>query len=212
MRSLDGFLNLHSHRGGRRVVLVHPAEGMNRSAANALLKGLEEPQAQAHFILVSHRPARLLATIRSRCVALQVALPDPAAASVWLKAQEAPEWEAWLAFAGGAPLHALEYASGAGALISGLRKALHAKDLETLGSITDREQLEALAEILQKHALNVAMASYCGRSRFGEAASSAHAAAWLRFARQMGRDRLLAGHPLNPRLFAGEMIAGMPKN
>ena len=44
-----------------------------------LLKGLEEPQADAHFLLVSHRPARLLPTIRSRCVALPVALAEAGA-------------------------------------------------------------------------------------------------------------------------------------
>ena len=212
VRLLDGFLNLRSHRGRQRVVLVSPAEDMNRNAANALLKGLEEPQGQAHFILVSHRPARLLPTIRSRCVALPVALPDPAAAGSWLKAQGAPDWEAWLAFAGGAPLRALEYTSGAGVTVARLLRALEAKDLGVLGSIHDREQLEALAEVLHKYALNVAMQSLCGRSRYGQASGSAHAADWLRYARQMGRDRLLASHPLNPRLFAGEMIAGMPGN
>jgi DNA polymerase-3 subunit delta' len=211
VRSLDGFLNLRSHRGGQRVVLVHPAEEMNLNAANALLKGLEEPQAQARFILVSHRPARLLPTIRSRCVALPVALPDAAAAGSWLKAQGALDWEAWLAFAGGAPLRALGYASDTGETIARLRKALETRDLDVLGAVNDRAQVEALAEVLQKHALSVAMASYCGRSRYGQAAGSAHGAAWLRYARQMGRNRLLASHPLNPRLFAEEMIAGMPK-
>lgn len=212
VRSLDGFLSLRSHRGRQRVALVHPAEEMNPNSANALLKGLEEPQGQAHFILVSHQPARLLATIRSRCVALPVALPDLAAAGDWLKARKAPDWEAWLAFAGGAPLRALEYASEAGAPVARLLKALQAKDLDALGAVNDRAQLEALAEVLQKHALNVAMRSLAGRSRYGEAAKSAQAAAWLRFARKMGRNRLLASHPVNPRLFAGEMLAEMPKS
>ncbi len=212
VRSLDGFLNLRSHRGRQRVVLVHPAEDMNRSAANALLNGLEEPQAQAHFILVSHRPARLLPTIRSRCVALPAAQPDPAQAGAWLKAQGAADWESWLAFAGGAPLRALEYASGAGEPVAKLLSALRSKDPDALGAVNDREQVEALAEVLQKHALNVAMQSLCGRSRYGPATASVEATAWLRFARQMGKNRLLASHPLNPRLFAGEMIAGMPKN
>ncbi len=212
VRSLDGFLSLRSHRGRQRVILVHPAEEMNLNSANALLKGLEEPQGQAHFILVSHRPARLLPTIRSRCVALPVALPDLATAGDWLKASKTPDWEVWLAFAGGAPLRALAYASGAGEPVARMLKALQAKDLETLGAVNDRAQLEALAEVLQKHALNVAMQSLGGRSRYGSAASSAQAAAWLKFARKMGRNRLLARHPLNPRLFAGEMIAEMPKS
>jgi len=68
VRALADFLNLRSHRGALRVALLHPAEEMNPNAQNALLKGLEEPPAGAVFILVSHRPHRLLPTVRSRCV------------------------------------------------------------------------------------------------------------------------------------------------
>ncbi len=98
-----------------------------------------------------------------------------------------------------------------GEVVTRYRQALRARDYDVLAAVNDREQLEALAEVLQKHALDVALASYAGRSRFGPAMASPNAAAWLRYARQMGKNRLLASHPLNPRLFAGEMIAGMPK-
>jgi hypothetical protein len=108
-------------------------------------------------------------------------------------------------------LRALEYAAGAGEAISRLRRAASGRDLETLGAVNDREQLQALAEVLQKHALDVAFASYCGQAKYGEAKASTGAAGWLRYARAMGRNRLLAQHPLNPRLFAGEMLAEMPK-
>jgi DNA polymerase-3 subunit delta' len=211
VRELDAFLNLRSHRGRRRVVLVHPAEAMNLHAANALLKGLEEPQAEAHFILVSHRPARLLPTLRSRCVALPFAPPTPEEAGPWLRQQAIQEWEQWLAFAGNAPLRALEYATGAGKLVLRFRLALASRDCEALANVVDREELEALAEVLQKHAFDVALASLAGRSRFGTAKGEANAAAWLQYARLMGKNRLLASHPLNPRLFAGEMVAGMPR-
>lgn len=53
--------------GGWRVAIVDAAEEMNRSAANAILKVLEEPPAQTVLLLISHNPGRLLATIRSRC-------------------------------------------------------------------------------------------------------------------------------------------------
>jgi len=211
VRELDAFLNLRSHRGGRRIVLVHPAEALNLNAANALLKGLEEPQADAHFILVSHRPARLLPTIRSRCLALPVAPPKPEEAVAWLKEARIADGEQWLAFAGGAPLRAAGYANTSGEAVARYRQALRALDYDALAAVNDREQLEALAEVLQKHALDVALASYAGRARFGQAKASPNAAAWLRYARLMGKNRLLASHPLNPRLFAGEMIAGMPK-
>jgi DNA polymerase III subunit delta' len=211
VRSLDGFLNLKSHRGARRVALVHPAEDMNPNAANALLKGLEEPPPGAFFLLVSHRPARLLATIRSRCVAVPVPTPDPKASRAWLSQQGAGDSGAWLAFASGAPLLALQYAQGSGEALAWAREALLAGDREALGSVNDRERLEALAEVLQKHALDVAFASYCGNGKFGEAKPSANAAAWLRYARKAGRNRALARHPLNPGLFAAEMLREMPK-
>jgi DNA polymerase-3 subunit delta' len=211
VRALDGFLNLKSHRGGRRVALVHPAETMNASAANALLKGLEEPPPGAFFLLVSHRPARLLATVRSRCVAVPVPVPDPKVSSEWLAQQGATEAGPWLAFAAGAPLLALQYAQGSGEALARLREALRAGDREALATVNDREQLEALAEVLLKHALDVAFASCGGQTRFGEAKPSRNAAAWLRYARKAGRNRALARHPLNPRLFAEEMLGEMPK-
>lgn len=212
IRALDGFLNLKSHRGGARVALIHPAEAMNPNAANALLKGLEEPPGRVMFILVSHRPARLLATIRSRCVAVPVPVPDAADALAWLKGQDLPDPTAWLAFASGSPLRALEYAGEVGDSVSGRRRALADRDLDTLGGVSDRDQLETLAEILQKYALDQAFMSYCGRAKYDTKAKSSKAgAAWLRYARALGRDRALARHPLNPRLFAAEMLKGMPK-
>lgn len=211
IRALDGFLNLRSHRGGRRIALVHPAEEMNPNAANALLKGLEEPPAGAFFLLVSHRPARLLATIRSRCVGLAVAVPEADAAKSWLVEQGIKDPGLWLAFASGAPLLALRYAQGAGETLGRLRERLQAGDREALGAVNDREQLEALAEVLQKHALDVAFRSFCGSSVYGAAGPSKDPVAWLRYARKAGLNRALARHPLNPRLFAAEMVAEMPK-
>ncbi len=66
-RKLKGFFALSSTDGGRRVVIVDAADDMNVNAANALLKLLEEPPQNAILLLISHQPARLLPTIRSRC-------------------------------------------------------------------------------------------------------------------------------------------------
>jgi DNA polymerase-3 subunit delta' len=211
IRALDDFLNLKSHRGGSRVALIHPAEAMNPNAANAVLKGLEEPPGLAQFILVSHRPARLLATLRSRCVAVPVAVPDPEAGLAWLTAQGVRDPRSWLAYASGSPLQALYYAQEAGASLETGRRALAAGDLETLGRANSREDLEALAELLQKYALDQAFAAYCGRGKYVTASQATSGAAWLRYARLMGRNRALARHPLNPRLFAYEMLASIPK-
>jgi DNA polymerase III subunit delta' len=64
--------------GGRRVAIVDAADEMNPQAANALLKLLEEPPDRVVFLLVAHRPARLLPTIRSRCRTLALAPLGPA--------------------------------------------------------------------------------------------------------------------------------------
>jgi DNA polymerase-3 subunit delta' len=66
-REVSAFLHLTPAEGGWRVVVIDGAEAMNRSAANAILKIVEEPPRQAVILLVSHAPGRLLPTIRSRC-------------------------------------------------------------------------------------------------------------------------------------------------
>lgn len=71
-RRLRDFFQLSATDGGRRVVIVDAADEMNPSAANALLKLLEEPPALATLLLVAHRPAALLPTIRSRCRMLRL--------------------------------------------------------------------------------------------------------------------------------------------
>lgn len=109
----------------RRVVLIDGAEDMERAAANALLKALEEPPAGTVFLLVSHAPGRLLPTIRSRCrlLALQP-LADAETATV-LRAERpdlaVDEIAALAAAAGGAPGTALRYA---GLDVAGLDAAL----------------------------------------------------------------------------------------
>jgi DNA polymerase-3 subunit delta' len=205
VRELAGFLNLRSHRGRLRVALVHPAEDVNANAANALLKGLEEPPAGAVFLLVSHRPSQLLPTIRSRCVALPVPIPPRDAALEWLANQGAKKPERWLAYAGGAPLAALEYAANAEAL---------ERLLQHPGPVDDRDELESFAEALQKMALDRAMSAFGLSPKYQTSAGTVdrtRARAWLTFARQMGQHRALARHPLNPKLFSAEILSGLPR-
>jgi DNA polymerase-3 subunit delta' len=114
----------------RKVLILSPAETMNVNAANSLLKLLEEPPPDSHLLLVADRPARLAATIRSRCTRIDFHVPDAATASTWLEGQGLAGNEAGrlLALAGGAPLEALQLAaSGFVAERDGL-----IADLETL--------------------------------------------------------------------------------
>ncbi len=204
VRTLAAFLNLRSHRGGFRVALVHPAEDLYLpNAANALLKSLEEPPAGAIFILVSHRPARLLPTVRSRCVAVPVPIPARDVALRWLAGQGVQNAERWLAFAGGAPLQALAYAA----------ESLNwERVLKSPQPVDDRESLERLAEALQKIAYDRAFSAFGLAPKYRTGASpvsGAKARAWLTYAREMGENRVLTRHPLNPRLFSADLLGKM---
>lgn len=67
VRELIEYVSLKSFSGKRKIAIIEPAEAMNRSTANALLKTLEEPPPQSTLFLLSYRPERLPITIRSRC-------------------------------------------------------------------------------------------------------------------------------------------------
>jgi len=107
IRSLIDFLHLKSHQGGARVTIVWPAEAMTRSAANSLLKTLEEPPEGSAIVLVASAAASLPATIVSRCQRVRVGTPPRAAAIAWLQQlQRDVSWDLLLDFAGGAPMRA----------------------------------------------------------------------------------------------------------
>lgn len=112
IRQLVDFITQTAQQGGRKVVVLHPAEAMNQNAANALLKSLEEPTAETYLLLVSDQPSRLLPTIRSRCRVQPLGLPAEQSAQAWLQS-ELPEVNEvqrtlLLQMAAGAPLKALD--------------------------------------------------------------------------------------------------------
>ncbi len=79
VRGLSRLLHSAPSMGTRRIVLIDSADDLETGAANALLKTLEEPPEGAVFLLVAHRPGRLLPTIRSRCRMFRFAALDDAA-------------------------------------------------------------------------------------------------------------------------------------
>jgi DNA polymerase-3 subunit delta' len=108
VRSLIQRIGLSAQYGGRKAVVVAPAERMTRAAANTLLKTLEEPPGDAIFVLVTDRPGALPATVRSRCQTVDFPVPDTDAARIWLAADLGSEEAAGTALrlAHGAPLNA----------------------------------------------------------------------------------------------------------
>ncbi len=104
-------LGMTSMRRGHRIAIVVPAQAMTINAQNALLKTLEEPAARTLLVLVTARPSRLLATLRSRCQRIEIARPPSADALEWLSRELAgPVDEGLLEISDGAPLKALELA------------------------------------------------------------------------------------------------------
>lgn len=154
IRELIEAMNLTSHAGGRRVAIIEPAEAMNVNAANSLLKTLEEPPAASVLMLVCARPARLPATVRSRCRQLRFAPPPDATALAWLQGRGLREDEAreLLALAGRRPLRALALGREGGAerreaVLSGLRDVVAGKQSPLL--LAAAWSKEPLAEIIE---------------------------------------------------------------
>ena len=87
IRDLGQWFALTPQLGGAQVALIVPADKLNGSAANALLKTLEEPSRDRYLILVTDLPGRLPATIRSRCPKLEFRPPPRAEAEAWLLAR-----------------------------------------------------------------------------------------------------------------------------
>lgn len=114
IRELIDYIHLSSQYGGYKLASIKPAEAMNRSAANTLLKTLEEPPAGSLLILISYQPSRLPVTIRSRCQRLNFSAAVDETAQTWLKSQLSDQQttpQELLQLAQGAPLKALTMAS-----------------------------------------------------------------------------------------------------
>lgn len=146
VRRLSSFLALTTGEGHWRVVVVDVADDLNRSAANALLKGLEEPSPRTLFLLVSHLPGRLLPTIRSRCRTVTLAPLDEGVAAELLAAMRpelSPVDARMLArLAGGSVGQALTLAEAGGLdlyrEIVGLLGGLERPDIQAVHALGDR--------------------------------------------------------------------------
>ncbi|WP_449412857.1 DNA polymerase III subunit delta' [Pandoraea soli] len=215
VREVIDFASLGSHRQGRRVVLLYPAEALNVHAANALLKTLEEPPEGVVFLLVTTQPDRLLPTILSRCRRMVLTRPDHAQATQWLMSDaglDAATAAAVLAETGGAPLAARTLAEpderawrdwligqlAQGAAIDGFACAeqLH------------KGNLPGILETLQRWRFDVLAQRMAGTVRFfpshaqalrrcGDATDDVRL---LGFLRELAQQRQVQNHPLNTRV------------
>ena len=219
VRELRELVDLTTHRGGNKVALIVPAELMNTSAANALLKTLEEPPADTYLLLVAHQPGRLPATILSRCRRIPVPMPAHDVAVAWLAAQGVASPDRLLAQAGGAPIAALALADpDAQAERAAWLAAL--AEPRTLSPTLLSARIDAGARELRKERLAdvidwlIAWATDLARVAANAAprANGDHAAALAalaprvarislsRYHRELLRQRARIAHPLTPRL------------
>ncbi|MEM8696024.1 MAG: DNA polymerase III subunit delta' [Pseudomonadota bacterium] len=153
-----------------RAVVIDAIDDLERPAANALLKNLEEPPANCVFLLVCHSPGRILPTIRSRCRMLKFSrLSDDAMTSAIAQAApdlDAGERETLVRIGNGAPGQALQYA---GLDIGGLDAAI-------AGLITDGDTGNAARTTLaQSLAVKKAQPRYEAFLERAPAAIAAHA-------------------------------------
>jgi DNA polymerase III subunit delta' len=161
VRRMQHRLTTRPTLGSRRAVIIDPADDLEKNAANALLKSLEEPPVGTYFLLVAHRPGRLLPTIRSRCRILRFApLSDGEVEKILRAAVPGADPEtraAALAAAEGSPGAALEFvAQDLGALHLVMQRlitegddhfALRGALAEEIGARPDRERLAAALDL-----------------------------------------------------------------
>jgi DNA polymerase-3 subunit delta' len=227
IRALADFVFVGSHRRGSRVVVVSPAEAMTPSAANSLLKVLEEPPAGVYFILVSDAWRRLLPTIRSRCRTVVFGRPDPLLATQWLNAEgvKAAAADELLRLAGGAPLLAAEWAmQGRLDLYRKAIEALADKPVDPVAmaakwsALLKGEEsfgLPQLVETVQKWVFDLILLKMSGGLQYHQAwldkletlATRASCTNLLACYNDLLRIRAVARHPLNTQLFLEDMAA-----
>ena len=126
-RALPEFFSKSPSMARHRVAIVDAADDLNINSANALLKTLEEPPERSVLFLVSHSPARLLGTIRSRCRRLTFQPWGEAAVAEWLMTQTGlarADAEALAAMSGGSPGRALQLAEEGALEIDATARAL----------------------------------------------------------------------------------------
>lgn len=219
IRELREFIEISSHLGGRKVVLINPAERLHVSAANALLKALEEPSPGTVFALVSARPVQLLPTLRSRCFRLDFRVPSNPDALRWLREEGIEEPEAALAHAGNAPLAAVDLARSSfwkrRSDIARLLASPHIKATELARAI-DPDDTPAFCGMLYKWCADLLGLRLAGRVRYnpdyskplGQLAVNLDVLRLQRLMKELTVALRYLEHPLNQRLVCERMALG----
>lgn len=218
IRGLADFCGMSAHQGGRRIVVIHPAEAMNTNAANALLKNLEEPPQGLLFILVSHKPQQLLPTILSRCLSFALPAPDAASASRWLSQQGVKNPAEALAASGFAPLQAVQLGEQLGSeerekLLRAVRQPA-SLDVFALAEALQKTEQVLVVQWLQQWCYDLSSMKLAGKLRYhlGEEAAIRKLVEPIeplnlaRLQKYLQSAKREAQHTLNPKLFMESLL------
>lgn len=218
VRALSNFMNTSTHRNGRRVVVLYPAEALNTAAANAILKSLEEPNPNTVFILMTHRLDKLLPTILSRCHKLSLPMPSQEQGVAWLQEQNLKDAAMWLAQQGGSPLLALQVAQSDDAKeLDDFLQALAKADIEVSLKLADKMQkMEMPRSIswMQRWLYDIFSLKQSGKVRYypkyqaelGRLAARCNNVSLLAYIDNIKERQLIANHPLSAKLFLEDML------
>lgn len=168
IRDLDSVLSMAPSMSSRRAIVIDAADDMERGAANALLKSLEEPPSGTVFFLISHMPGRLLPTIRSRCRLLRFSpLGDDQVRAVLqheLPDAEPDELDALIRAGEGSPGHALRFAGlQIGALDAALEEMARTGDRSNITRVALAKALALKAAQPRYHAFLDRAPAYIAR-------------------------------------------------
>ena len=229
IRSMTKFLAIGAHRGGIRVVIIDPATSLSHISANAFLKTLEEPLGSTLIIMLAARSSQISATLRSRCVIHPLSIPSPEEINSFLALQE-PDLSSQdradvLALAAGMPLRALS-------LVRGQESAGYRLVLDVLQALPDtgwQRAAEQFSQVPPPQWVTV-MQQWMGdlarvtvgaepirfiphQARLKQIAKLLHSKQLqkgsqplVEFAKWLDAQRYWADHPLNPKLYAEDVL------
>ncbi|MGD8790765.1 MAG: hypothetical protein PVH05_14900 [Burkholderiales bacterium] len=222
VRALAGLVTTAAHRGGAKVILISPAEALNQSAGNALLKMLEEPGRDTYFILVSNDRNRILATVRSRCFQLPVRVAPGVADISWPNEHDQRRGQVALSLSSNAPLAARELAgddtfwAGRDALVDHLTN--DSSSPIDIAGVAESLEPALLARMLNMWLFDLLSVQQGGDVRYHQdrrddlerLACRLKGTELCRWGDEVREFNRAADHPLNRRLALESLFAGWP--
>ena len=204
LRAVSASLALTPQMGGAQIVIVDPADLINRAGANALLKTLEEPMPDRFLWLLSSNPGHLPQTIRSRCQKVEMPMPSHAEALAWLSTSGTSDVDAETALkaAKGHPVLALDWLQNGG---MALRTRIQ-KDLDALAQSRTLPSEVAEAWMLEDPALCLRFAAELAVDRAAALPPSNESRALAAWFDAANRSRALLRTPIRPNLILTELL------